>query len=101
MTPEGAIPRQSARGVRIHRDPGANPFQPVSPGERPELWALVRGHDFGGGRNGGPVHEGDQAKEAPLQRQAGDVGTADLVGPIYPHAAQQIGIGLGVLLRPA
>lgn len=36
-----------AEPLAVHRDPGADPFQPVCPGEGRELAALIRVHDLG------------------------------------------------------
>ena len=33
--------------LAVHRDPGADPLQPVGPGEGRELAALIRVHDLG------------------------------------------------------
>lgn len=84
-----------APALAIHRDPGADLFQPVGPGEGPELRPLIGVHDLGRaervdrlvqrldadlslqrvrcppGQNlaGEPVHDGDQIKEAFAHRQ--------------------------------
>ena len=94
----------------VHRDPGANPFQPVSPDEGRELAALIRVHDLGRAElmdrlvqslhaevgfqrvgyppgqhlPGIPVHDGDQIEEATAHRDVGDVSTPDLIGPLHP-----------------
>ena len=80
----------------VHRDPGADPSQPICPGEGRELAALVSVHDRGRvepvdglvqrldaevgfqrvrdapGQNlpGKPVHDGDQIEEATTHGQA-------------------------------
>jgi len=41
-----------------------------------------------------PVHDRDEIQKATPHWQIGDVGASDLVGPIDPQAAQQIGVGL-------
>lgn len=112
-----------APALAIHRDLGADPFQSVGPGEGRELRSLIGIHDLGRaelmdrlvhgldaevgfqrvrdapGQNlpGEPVHDCDQVKEALSHRQVGNVGAPDLVGPLHPQPAQQIGIGLVAL----
>ena len=109
-----------AAPLAVHRDPGADPLQPVGPCEGRELRALIGIHDVrwaelvdrlvqrldaevgfqrvgdapGQHLSGEPVHDSDQIQEALFHRQIGDVGAPDLIGPLHPQAAQQIGVGL-------
>ena len=97
-----------AAPLAVHRYPGADPFQPVGPGEGRELRALVTVHDLGRAEAvnrlvegldtevrlqrvrdalgqhlaGEPVHDRDQLEKAPSHGQVSDVGAPDLVGPI-------------------
>jgi len=48
-----------------------------------------------------PVHYSHQIDKAVLQPDVGDVGTPHLVGTLYGHGFEQIGISLGRLSRPA
>jgi hypothetical protein len=116
-----------ASALAIHRDPGADALQSVCPGEGRELRPLIGVHDLGRAElvdrlvqrldaevglkrvryppsphlAGVPVHDGDQIEEAFAHRQVGDVGAPDLVGPLDPQTAQQIGVGLVLLRGPA
>lgn len=47
-----------------------------------------------------PVHYGHQIDKAVLQPDVGDVGTPHLVGALYDHVFEQIGISFGRLSRP-
>jgi len=47
-----------------------------------------------------PVHYGHEIDKAVLQPDVGDVGTPHLVGALYAHVFEQIGISLGRLSRP-
>jgi hypothetical protein len=111
----------------VHRDPGANPFQPVSPGEGRELAALIRVHDLrwseavdGLGQRldaevglqrvrdaprqylpGILVHDGDEIKDATPYWDVGDVGAPDLIGPLHAQPTQQIWVALMPLRRSA
>ena len=114
-------------GFAVHRYFGLGPLQPVGPVERRELRPLVRIHDLGRaeavdclvqrldakislqrvgdapGQNfaGEPVHDGHQIEEAFAHGQVGDVGAPDLIWPLDPQTAQQIGVGLVSLRRAA
>ena len=46
---------------------------------------------------GEPVHGGHQIEEALSHRQIGNVGAPDLIGPVDPQSAEQIGVGLVAL----
>ena len=48
----------------------------------------------GQNRPGKPVHDRRQIEEAFAHRQVGDAGARDLVGPVHPQPAEQIGVGL-------
>ena len=98
----------------IHRDPAADPFQPVGPGEGRELRPLIGVHDLGRAElvdrlvqrfdaevslqgvgdapsqhfPGVPVHDGDQIEKAAAHGQVGDVGAPDLIGPFHAQPAQ-------------
>ena len=37
-----------------------------------------------------PVHDGDEIEKAALDRDVGDVGTPDMIGPVYLKVPQQI-----------
>ena len=39
-----------------------------------------------------PVHDRDQVQEAALNRDVGDIGAPDLIGPVDRHPLEQIGI---------
>ena len=114
-------------GFAVHRYFGAHLFQPVGPGEGGELRPLVRIHDLGRAEAvdclvqsldakislqrvgdapgqhfaGEPVHDGHQIEEAFAHGQVGDVGAPDLIWPLDPQTAQQIGVGLVSLRRAA
>ena len=48
-----------------------------------------------------PVHYGHEINKAVLHPDVGDVGAPHLVGTLYGHGFEQIGISLGRLSRPA
>ena len=49
----------------------------------------------------GPIHDRHQVQKAVLHRDVRNVGAPDLIGPLYRHAPQQIGInpvsGMGIV----
>lgn len=101
--------------------------QPIGPGEGRELVALIGVHDLGRAEPSDclvqrldakvrlqrardtlgqnlprvPIHDRNQMQEPAPHRQIDDVGGPDLVGPGRPQTAQQVGIGLVSLRRPA
>jgi hypothetical protein len=103
-----------AASFAAHRDPAADPFQQVGPGEGRELRPLIGVHDLrraelldrlvqrldaevslqgvryplGQYLSGEPVHDGDQIEEAAAHGQVGDVGAPNLIGPFHAQPAK-------------
>ena len=105
-----------AATATIHGDAHAGVLEDGGEAEAGELAALVRVEDFRVAVVGqrlvqgantepgvhsvrqpsrrdmarGPVHDGDQVPEATLNRDVGDIGAADLIGPVNLNPLEQI-----------
>ena len=109
--------------LAIHRDANAGPAQPVCLGKGCKLRSLIGIHDVGRSEPidglvqrldaevrvervrylprenhpGVPIHDCHQVEKAAAHRQISDIHAPNLVWPVHPQSAQEVGVGLAPL----